>query len=72
MGNLGHVGTYCIQVNHGLHHHAKGPVVGRVLNTDLSLSVCPYLVCTSSEGSDETVHLHSLDRAFAARMCSKN
>ena len=43
----------------------------RVLNFGMNLHLRPYLVCASSEGSDETVLLLRLVRDSPARISSK-
>ena len=46
---------------------AKIPDGATCLIVDLKLYIYPYFVYASSEGSGESVHLHSLARAFVAR-----
>ena len=41
------------------------------LNLGLSLNLCPYFVCASSEGSGNTARMLRLVRASAARICDK-
>ena len=43
----------------------------RGLTFGLSLHQHPYFVYLHSKGSGESVHLHRLARAFAARLCDK-
>ena len=52
-----------------LNAHANVSKRAEGLHVSVSLSLLPYFVYTSIEGSDETARKRSLARAFAAHRC---
>ena len=53
------------------HAHAKLFSKARYLGLGINLYLFQYILCTNSEGSDKTVHKHSLVRVFSVHIYYK-